>query len=48
MSIYQAIYVCKRLEPSGMSGYHTVRLGLGLPGDNRSSDVVIYNTCSGF
>lgn len=47
-NIYTAVYRCKMKESVGIPEYYDVLLGLGLPGDSRSTDIVIRGTCSSF
>ena len=45
-SIYQAMYVCKSIEPAGLPGYNDVVLGIDH--SIRNTDIVIRGTCSCF
>lgn len=45
-NIYQAVYECKQMTPTGLPGYINVRLGL--PMGNGSTDITIQGTLARF
>jgi len=46
MSIYQAVYRCRKIGPTGMTGYNDVVLGLEY--GNGSTDILIKGTLARF